>query len=96
KISKEPLVQYRFVHQYLYNQSPEIHTLLLGGTPGYQIKNLKFTHSYGYPAKEELWKYEKWMTQAKDTTRILGDKPLKISVDWKGRLPYPEGVRGTR
>jgi hypothetical protein len=94
KVPGEPAVRYRFVHQYLYNQSPEIHTFLLGGTPGYQVRNLNFTHSYGYPTKEELWRFEKWMTQDKDSVRTLSDKPLKIDIDWKGRLPYPEGVGG--
>ncbi len=95
KVPEEPAVRYRFVHQYLYNQSPEIHTFFLNGTPGYQIKNVNFTHSYGYPTKEELWKFEKWMSYEKDTIRILGEQPMKISIDWKGRLPYPEGDLGT-
>jgi hypothetical protein len=95
KIPGEPAVRYRFVHQYLYNQSPETHTLLLSGTPGYEVRNLKFTHSYGYPTKQELWRFEKWMTQEKDSGRILSDQPLRIIIDWKGRLPYPEGPRGT-
>ena len=92
--TEEPVVRYRFVHQYLYNQSPEEHTLLLSGTPGYQIRNVRFTHSYGYPTLEKLWQTDrKWMTYEKDTTRVLGKEPLMIAVDWKGRLPYPEGDR---
>lgn len=89
----EPLVRYRLVHQYLYNQSPENHTFILNGTPGYIIRNVNFTHSYGYPTKEELWRDQKWMTQGKDSILTLSDKPMKIQIDWKGRLPYPEGPR---
>jgi hypothetical protein len=95
-VPQEPAVRYRLVHQYLYSQSPEIHTLFLGGTAGYQIKNVSFTHSYGYPTQEELWRVDKWMTQERDSLRTLSDRPLRIDINWKGRLPYPEGDRGTR
>lgn len=95
--NEEPVVRYRFVHQYLYNQSPETHTLFISGTPGYMIKNVRFSQSYGNPTLEKLWRSdEKWMTYAKDTTRVLGEQPLKIEIDWKGKLPYPEGDRGVR
>ncbi len=94
KITEEPVVRYRFVHQYLYNQSPELHTFLLDGTPGFEVRDLSFTHSYGFPTKEELWRFKKWMTQGK-SVYTLSDKPVKVLIDWKGRLPYPEGDRGT-
>jgi len=94
KIPDEPAVQYRLVHQYLYNQSPEIHTLLLAGSPGFEVRDLRFTHSYGLPTKQELWRFEKWMTQV-DKVYTLSDKPVRISIDFKGQLPYPEGDRGT-
>jgi hypothetical protein len=90
----ELAVHYRLVHQYLYNQSPEFHTFLLAGTPGFKVRNLRFTHSYGYPTKQELWRFEKWMTHI-DEVYTLSDRPVKIPIDWKGRLPYPEGDRGT-
>jgi hypothetical protein len=93
KNPQEPVVRYRLVHQYLYNQSPETHTFMLDGTPGFQVRNVAFTHSYGLPTMEELSRVEKWMTQEKDTIRTLSDKPLKIDINWKGRLPYPEGTR---
>jgi len=37
---------------------------------------------------------EKWMTQI-DQVFTLSDTPVEILIDWKGRLPYPEGDRGT-
>ncbi len=28
----------------------------------------------------------------KETGRLeLGEEPVKIAIDWKGRLPYPKG-----
>jgi hypothetical protein len=90
---QEPAVQYRFVHQYLYNQSPESHTFLLTGTPGYTVKNLCFSHSYGCPTRQELWQQKSWMTRV-EAADSLGEKPIRIPIDWKGRLPYPEGDRG--
>lgn len=101
----EPAVRYRFVHQYLYNQSPEFHTFMLRGTPGFEVKNLSFGHSYGYPSIKELWDFGKpptmaanlpptgtWMTQI-EKTYPLSEEGMKIDIDWKGRLPYPEGDR---
>jgi hypothetical protein len=85
-------VHYRLVHQYLYNQSPEYHTLLLTGTPGVYVRNLLFGHSYGYPTAEELWRFENWMTEV-DEEYTLSDERVEIPIDWEGRLPYPEGDR---
>jgi hypothetical protein len=87
---EEPIIRYRLVHQYLYNQSPEIHNFTIEGTTGMEVRNFRFTHSYSYPSVEQLWKTEKWMTESKETIRI-SDKPAKITIDWKDKLPYPEG-----
>lgn len=89
----EPAAQYRLVHQYLYNQSPELHTFLITGTPGFVVTNLNFGHSYGYPTEEELWRFENWMTKVEEQY-TLGEEPIVIILDWKGQLPYPEGDRG--
>lgn len=88
-----PPVQYRLVHEYLYNQSPEFHVFTLSGSPGYLITNAVFGHSYGYPTVQELWRFENWMTKGREKYE-LGDKPLEIIIDWKGQLPYPEGDLG--
>jgi hypothetical protein len=92
KTPVEPVVQYRLVHQYLYNQSPELHTFSLAGTPGFEVRELRFTHSYGYPTKKELWQFEEWMTQV-DGVYALNDSLVQIPIEWEGRLPYPEGDR---
>jgi hypothetical protein len=92
KTPDKPEVHYRFVHQYLYNQSPELHTFLLSGTPGFIVTNLVFGHSYGYPSEQELWQFENWMTKPSETY-TLSNEPLKIIIDWKGQLPYPEGLK---
>ncbi len=81
------------MHQYLRNQSPEYHTFLLTGTPRFTVTNLLFGHSYGYPTAEELWKFENWMTKVGER-HTLNDKGVKIAIDWRGQLPYPEGGRG--
>jgi hypothetical protein len=83
--------QYRFIHQYSYDQSPENHTFTLRGTQGHIITNLNFGHSYGYLNTEQLWRFQNWMTKISDKEYKLGDQPIKITIDWKGRLPYPEG-----
>jgi hypothetical protein len=89
----EPAVQYRLVHQYLYNQSPEFHTFTLTGTSGFIVTNVRFGHSYGYPTMEELWRFENWMNKGGEVHK-LGGNEIKLTIDWRGRLPYPEGDRG--
>jgi hypothetical protein len=86
----EPAVRYRFVHQYSYTQSPEFHVFALEGSEGAIATNLRFGHSYGYPTPEELWEFEEWMTEISEGFR-LGEEPVRIEIDWEGRLPYPEG-----
>jgi hypothetical protein len=94
KTPGEPVARYRFVHQYLFNQSPESHTFLItDSTSGLVVKNLLFGHSYGYPTVQDLWQFKDWMTKGGETY-IIGQKPDSIKIDWKGRLPYPEGLRG--
>ena len=83
--------EYRLIHQYSFNQSPEYHSLILYGSDGYKIKNLKLGHSYGVPSDEDLWKFDNWLSSKTDTIIRLSQKPVKISIDWAGRLPYPEG-----
>ena len=87
---------YRFIHQYSFNQSPEKHSFNLRGTEGYKITDLSFGHSYGYLGSNELWEFSEWMTEQKDIEYPLGEEAIKISINWKGRLPYPEGedIRG--
>jgi len=86
-------IHYRLVHEYLYNQNPELHTFMITGTPGVIVSNFVFGHSYGYPTEAQLWEFQDWMM--KDGERyILGDKPVEITIDWKGMLPYPEGDMG--
>ncbi|UCG55150.1 MAG: hypothetical protein JSV32_02750 [Dehalococcoidia bacterium] len=85
------VAEYRLIHQYLYNQSPESHQFLLKGTEGFMISDLKFGHSYGYPSYKQLWKFDKWMTTIDEEIK-LGEKKIEIKIDWEGRLPYPKGI----
>ena len=85
-----PVVQYRFVHEYLYYQSPEHHFFTLTGSREYQVSNLLFGHSYGYPTEEELWEFKDWMSRDPETYS-LADGEIRMEIDWKGLLPYPKG-----
>lgn len=88
--SNNVVANYRFIHEYSYNQSPEEHTLYLSGEQGYTVTNLRFGHSYGYPSTREIWRFEKWMTENTEKYE-LGEEKFEIEIDWKGQLPYPKG-----
>jgi hypothetical protein len=84
--------EYRFIHQYGFDQTPEEHLLTIAGQSGLYATNLRLGHSYGLPSKKQkLWKFEDWMTEEPEARYELGDKPVEIRVDWTGQLPYPEG-----
>ena len=90
------VAEYRFIHEYSFNQSPEMHEFILTGTTGYVATNFRFGHVYGYLNTKELWSFKDWMTEILDKEYRLEDKPIEILVNWEGRLPYPEGedIRG--
>lgn len=83
--------EYRFIHQYSFDQDPEQHTFGITGEKGLRIANLRFGHSYGYLDTKSLWKFENWMTEKREKMLPLGDEETKVEIDWRGRLPYPEG-----
>jgi hypothetical protein len=83
--------EYRFIHEYGYDQNPELHTLLLSGQSGYSISRLRIGHSYGFLPDTLLWNFDQWMTDYRSEEFRLGEQPLSMSIDWKGKLPYPEG-----
>jgi hypothetical protein len=85
------VAEYRFVHEYSYDQNPEEHVLLLSGENGLAVSNVRVGHNYGYPTYQELWKFEDWMTEIRDEVYNLGDDPVMVEIDWKERLPYPPG-----
>jgi len=83
--------EYRFVHQYSYDQSPEQHDFLIAGQRGFYATNLRFGHSYGLLQKADLWRFDKWMTRIAD--RIpLEEKRAELKINWQGKLPYPKGM----
>ncbi|MBS3771660.1 MAG: hypothetical protein V5A59_09375 [Bacteroidales bacterium] len=88
---KNMVGQYRLLHQYSYNQSPERHTLVLKGKKGYNITNLRIGHTYGYLKEQALWEFQEWMTRKDDKKYMLGEEPIRISIDWTDKLPYPKG-----
>lgn len=91
KNPKKVVARYRFVHEYSFNQTPEEHVFFLSGQKGFLATNLRFGHSYGYPSLKTLWKFENWMTEIPEWKTRLTKKPTRVVIDWKKRLPYPEG-----
>lgn len=89
--SRRVVGEYRFIHEYSFNQTPEDHTFLIGGEKGYLAANFRFGHSYGYLDPASLWKFESWMTVNKDKQIALEDKEIDMRISWPGKLPYPEG-----
>lgn len=90
-VEERRVAEYRFVHEYSYDQNPEEHVLLLTGEEGLAVTNVRVGHNYGYPTNQELWKFEDWMTEIPDEVYELGDSPVELEIDWKERLPYPPG-----
>ena len=83
--------RYRFIHEYSFDQSPEYHLFKLTGEKGYYATNFRFGHSYGLLDTESLWEFKDWMTEIPEKSYPLEDTPIEFRIDWKGRLPYPEG-----
>lgn len=88
---QQTVAEYLFIHEYSFNQSPEYHTFALRGeNQGYYATNFRFGHSYGYLDTESLWEFDEWMTEIPEKYS-LEDEVIELSLDWEGRLPYPEG-----
>lgn len=85
------VAEYRFIHQYSFNQDPELHTFLIDGNEDYAVTDLRFGHSYGYLDSKELWAFREWMTRF-DERIPLRSRGGEFTIDWDGRLPYPRGV----
>jgi len=84
------IAEYRFIHQYYYNQDPELHYFTLSGQDNFNITNVRFGHTYGIPTVEELWKFDDWMTEIDKIP--LEEKKYEFTIDWEGQLPYPKGM----
>jgi hypothetical protein len=87
----EGVVEYRFVHEYSFDQDPEYHEFILTGEPGYFATNFRFGHSYGFLDTDSLWEFEEWMTGIDEEVPLQAEESIKFDLDWDGRLPYPEG-----
>jgi hypothetical protein len=88
---KQLIGSYRFVHQYSFDQTPEIHVVSVIGESKHLIANLRFGHTYGYPTERTLWEFNDWLSDFSEKTFSLAEEPLKLELDWSGKLPYPEG-----
>jgi len=92
--AQEGVAEYRFVHEYSFDQDPEKHTFILAGEPGYWATNFRFGHSYGFLDPKSLWEFEEfeeWMTVIDEEVPLQAEEPIEFHLDWDGRLPYPEG-----
>jgi hypothetical protein len=87
----EIISEYRFIHQYSYTQSPELHTFTLEGDRGFYVADMRFGHDYGFPSDTELWNFTDWMTRIDKKYRLDQEK-IELKIDWSGRLPYPRGM----
>ncbi len=85
------VAEYRFIHQYHYDQNPELHHFFIDGQKGFYVTNLKFGHTYGILTGKDLWKFEKWMTKI-ERKIPLERKKYELKIDWEGKLPYPKGI----
>lgn len=82
--------QYRFIHEYSYNQDPEVHLLQLTGRPGALIRNLRLGNTWNYLETSQVAEFKDWLT-VYDQVDELGKEPLRFKVDWTGKVAYPEG-----
>lgn len=86
-----PVGEYRLVHQYGFDQSPEQHLLKVTGPRGLVATNLRIGHSYGFLQKGALWRFEQWLTRLDERLELDPEKASDVRIDWTGKLPYPEG-----
>ena len=91
----EEVLQYRLIHEYRYDQSPEEHLFLLTGenSSNATVRNFRFGHSYGYLDSDDLWDFGEeigeWLTE--DDNEYPLEQVPEITIDWDGLLPYPPG-----
>ncbi|MHC4396246.1 MAG: hypothetical protein ACYS1A_11390 [Planctomycetota bacterium] len=87
--------EYSFVHEYSYDQDPELHFFTLRGDPGmvesYQVENIQFGHSYGLLESDDLWVFDQWMTDFPGPYPLEPQSELNLELQWFGQLPYPQG-----
>jgi hypothetical protein len=89
------LGEYRFEHEYNYDQDPEYHVFELTSREGEDtiyIGDLRFGHSYGYLYEEDLWALDDtfWIERR---AGILELPPGGVHADtliWTGLLAYPD------
>ena len=85
-------LEYRFIHEYSYEQDPQEHEFILSGEgDNVYVENFRFGHSYGYLDSEDLWKFGEqigdWMWEDPENYPLRQVPPLQIGFD----LPYPPG-----
>lgn len=85
-------LEYRFIHEYSFDQDPQEHEFLLSGEgDNVYVQNFRFGHSYGYLSSEELWQFgEKigeWLYEDPEEYPLEEVPPMPMYF----KLPYPPG-----
>ena len=90
----ELIGQYRFGHEYDYDQDPGLHHFFLDALQAetYYIGNLQFGHSYGFLDGGGLWEFRGWRTEFLDIVPFDVGNPIDIDLDWPDLRSYPTGV----
>jgi hypothetical protein len=84
--------EYRFMHEYDYMQDPEYHSFYLqeiDPSTSYYVSNIRFGHTYSFFDTEQLWSFDDWMTYSPTMQPLSAG--VNMTLDWTGRLPYPQG-----
>lgn len=87
--------EYRFQHEYDFTQDPEEHFFELQGDPDqtypFLAGNFRFGHSYSILDVNELYRFDEWMSRIPNQMPLSPTSPVKLTLNWDGRLPYPQG-----
>lgn len=87
--------EYRFQHEYDFMQDPEQHIFELQADPDqtypFLAGNFRFGHSYGILDVNELYRFDKWMSRIPNQMPLSPTSPIKLTLNWDGMLPYPQG-----
>lgn len=59
-------------------------------TDRYVATHFRFGHSYGMLDAKSLWQFNDWMTSSPYRAVLSQREPFELTLDWEGRLPYPE------
>jgi hypothetical protein len=91
----EKIGEYRFIHEYAYDEDPEQHlftlqSLVAEGADTHDLSQLRFGHSYVFLDEQGLWGFDDWMEVSRGLVPLTPTTTITHAINWEGRLPYPE------